>query len=911
MRYDLSGSWDIKLSNGQSKKGFLPGSLDENGLGNPDKVAKAWHPDVEDREKAKDKMADSDERIATRLTRNYTYEGAASFTRTFDEDIREGKRYILVAERTRAAALRIDGKEVPCISYGLSCPVRFEVTGFLKKGSTIELIVDNTYPSMPYRDITFSSAATDETQTNWNGVVGNIFIDEKEPVYISSALVCPFMDGEDSISVITEIDCQSECCDTAKSFSLTVSGKCLEEPKSLDVTLLGDGPNKIYLKNLRLNKEALDHKWDEGEGNLCSLSISLLSEGKELHTKNVRFGVRKFSYDKEGMFTVNGRRIFVRSEANCGLFPETGYAPMNLDFWKKTMETYASYGVNLVRFHSWCPPEAAFAAADEMGMLVQAELPNWNPRTAFESDEAKNFYENEIVEILKTYGNHPSFVMLTLGNELSGNDESIDEMHKLMNIARSIDPTRFYAWGSNNFYGNKGTDKESDFFTSWAFYDDRLRFSGNDGIINTMAPNTHRNLSDVLAKVREEYKKPVITFEVGQYEVLPDMKEIDDFKGVTRPDNFSIVDDRRKRLGISDKEWEKRVAATGEISLLAYREEIEGALRTKNLAGISLLGLQDFTGQGTALVGMLNSHLMRKPYPFSEPSRFKHFFNDQVVLVLMDKYTYEEGESFKAEVKVANYGKSALPSCFEYEFVLEDDSNGKSQMYASGKGNGAFDECAAGCLTTLGFIEISFADIKKASRLTLKVKVGDIDSEYPLWVYPNAEVVCPEGIYETKVLDGKAKEILKNGGIVYYSPDSTKEAIPDSIKAQFTTDFWSVGTFPNQEGAMGLLIDKKHPIFKNFPTKEFGEWQWFHMASGRAFILPEYMDAIVTEMDCYVSLRPMAMLYEGRAFNGKLLCSSMGLQNLQEYPEARALLRSIYEYLASDEFNPANKIKVD
>ncbi|MBQ3913285.1 MAG: hypothetical protein II694_09955 [Lachnospiraceae bacterium] len=969
MRYDLSGQWKIELPDGRGRgDGFLPGTLDENAIGDPDRVAKAWHPDIEDRSGEDTEFSDSEARITTRLTRNYIYEGPAEFSRVFDGDAVPGRRYLFFVERTRAARLFIDDTEAKYIASGLSTPTVFDVTGLIRRGCLLRLITDNTYPGMPYRDITFSSAATDETQTNWNGAIGEIYLEETGPARIAEARVLPEIGAPGTADVVVEVDAADTAdmrpadmgtADTADMGTVLLSagssdrrtvpmsgqtvpvsafpavlrleGACLEAPVEKELLLSHGAPAGIRFEAVPLSSECTGRRWDEYEGNLHELRITLLIDGKAAESKTVCFGLRTFSYDDTGRLTLNGRRIFLRSEANCGLFPETGHPPMDLANWIKIVETYRSYGVNCIRFHSWCPPEAAFEAADRLGVMIEAELPNWNPRDAFNDDSCFNFYKNELIRIIKSYANHPSFVMLALGNELHASDEGVEKMHSLLQTARELDPTRLYAWGSNNFYGNKGADPDSDFYTGSDYYGEPLRFSGNRGTINATAPNTRRDLSAVLGQIRKNYKKPVFTFEVGQYEILPDMKELADFKGVTRPDNLTVVDERRRKNGISDEEWERRVNATGEIALKAYREEIEGVLRTPGLSGISLLGLQDFTGQGTALVGMLNSHLQPKPYPFSDPARFAKFFTGRAVLVLFDRYTYETGETFTAEVKVANYGRELLPGEFSYTLkaaasghgydsaasapgssapsVSEPENTGLT--FASGHRDTAeagTGSCPPGALTSLGTFEITLRGFDRAQKLMLTVTVGDISAEYPLWVYPHVDPVCPANVYETEVFDDTAKEILSKGGRVYVTPHSAKEAIPDSIQAQFTTDFWSVGTFPAQEGAMGQLIKKDHPVFKDFPTDEWSDWQWFRMASQRAFILPRYTDAIITEMDCYVRQRPMAQLYEAKCGAGRVLYSSMGLQDLQEYPEARMLLDCIYRYLGSEDFEPVQEL---
>jgi hypothetical protein len=948
MKIDLSGTWRIELSDGTIKEdGFLPGTLDENRLGKPDKIAGAWHPDMENRETEIDKLLSADSRIATRLTRNYTYEGAAKFTRIFHGEIKKNKRYFLFAERARAMSLKIDGKSAPVVeswegghSYyeGLSTPCIFEITGLIRDGSIIEITTDNTYPGLPYKDITCSSAATDETQTNWNGVVGQLYIEEKSEAFIEDFRVYPDLQDFDSVFGEAVLSYKSLSKGQSRKTSgnqadkivrLVISGECLEgsgaDLFSREVTIYADANNSFHFSKVAIKKEFSQKKWDEGEGNLLYATARLYEGDDLLDEKKVSFGIREFTYDGSGRLTLNGRRIFLRSEANCGLFPETGHPPMDRDSWLDIMKTYASYGVNCVRFHSWCPPEAAFSAADELGMLVQPELPNWNPRDAFSTKECRDFYENELRQIIKTYANHPSFAMLTLGNELHTDDDGISEMHRLIEIAKKMDSTRLFAWGSNNFYGEKGTDKESDFYTSSNVGASvlRLAVSGNEGRINTEVPNSTRNFDDSMEVLRKNFKKPVFSFEVGQYEVLPDMHELDEFKGVTRPDNFYIVRDRIEKSGMEYEEYEKRVEATGELALLAYREEVEAVLRTREMSGISLLGLQDFTGQGTALVGMMNSHLKPKSYSFASPERYNEFFAPQVVLVLLDKYVYKVGETIRAEVRVANFGKEPLPGGFGYELCVNENSNHGTRLdgglYTLGSKKGV-SECPVGEVTSLGNVEIPLDNIEDPTRFDLIIRLArfserlgvcaktDIKATYPIWVYPDLVPECPKGVYETRVLDKKAIDVLKNGGKVFFDPHSTKEAIPNSVKAQFSTDFWSVGTFPNQEGAMGQFIDKEHPVFDFFPTEEHSNFQWFRMASQRAFILPRYMKSIVAEMDCYVRLRPMAQLLEVKAYNGKMIMSSMGLHDLLEHPEARALLSSIYRYMDSDVFEPEEVI---
>ena len=911
---DLAGAWTIRLPDGRSAEGVLPGSLDTNGIGDPDAVAGAWHPDVEERlaKMVMDQSADRDPRIATRLTRNHVWEGIAEFSRTLPDqmEIPENARIFLRAERARKMTLRVDGQEIPALSGTLSTPWLFEVTGAVRPGGRIEMLIDNSYMGWPRRDIVFSSAATDETQTNWNGAIGEIGLYAEPEMFIDDLRVLP-RGGRLRITGSVFLPRKEER--PQNGWTLRLTGDCLPEPL---LSRIPFGPEKTEngswrrqgdrmefdLRDVNLSEDWQANRWDEGEGKLAEIRAALIApDGETVHQKQSRFGIRDIGYDGMGRLTLNGRRFFLRGEANCAVFPETGYPPMKTEEWRDILRTYASYGVNCLRCHSWCPPEAAFAAADELGMMVQPELSHWNPRDAFMSPESRAYYRQELREILRAYGNHPSFVMLTLGNELHTSQEGVEFMRKLLRMARETDDTRLYAWGSNNFYGSEGADPESGFYTSSEVRKHRLRACGNAGPLNREYPGGRRNFDAACEALRKDgFEKPVFGFEVGQYQVLPDFGQLADFRGVTRPDNLALVRDRLQRLGMSETEWRKRVEASGELSLLCYREDVESVLRTEGMSGISLLGLQDFPGQGTALVGMLDAHLKAKPFDFARPERTASFFRPVSLLALFARYTWTEGETFEAEIRVLNYGRSDLrgdvkAELREGETIRQTASPG--QVHA-----------APGEAVSAGIVRFVLKDMSQATRLNLRICCGEVSTTYPLWVYPPVTPACPEEIYETVCFDERAREVLRAGGRVYLSPPSIPEAMPCSVQAQFATDFWSVGTFPDQEGAMGQLISAEHPLFRRFPTEFYSNWQWWPMASQRALKLPAYWDCIVAEMDSYAKLRPLGRLIEAKCGGGRILISSYGLQGLQQYPEARALLAAIYDYLTSADFAPTQEL---
>ena len=938
MRILLNGKWHVVLEDGTTGQMDLPGTLDENGIGHRDVGANQWHPDAVLGNAAGE--IDKDAPIATRFTRRHTYEGEARISREITVPDYGTDRLFVLAERARALRLLVDGEACSVFRQGtLSTPYIFELTGAAPGEHEFTFLSDNSYPGMPKAAIYYSSAATDETQTNWNGILGECSMYTRPQNFIDSLRVYPravkkeeknkaggyvldvcveLAPGAKKVYKDAKIILQSEALAAGEledtqtlTEIISYSGEGLaeagtdkeENPKTME----------IWFRDLPLRENV--KLWDEDEGNLYEMAVTL-DNGMSAEDKGgstaecrTRFGIRSFGDNGSGRLALNGRAIFLRGEANCAEYPETGHPPMTIPEWKEMLLKYRSYGINFVRFHSHCEPEAAFAAADELGMLLQPELSHWDPKDAFGTEESYRYYRAELVDLLKTYANHPSFVMLTLGNELQAQDEGRERMRELVRTAKRMDPTRLYANGSNAFYGEEGCDPESDFYTSQSCKDVVIRgtFSGMRGYLNENYPSTDRTYDEAMAEIRKEYQKPVFSFEVGQFEVLPDFEELESFHGISDPVNLKLIKKRVEERGLLPT-WEKYVEATGELSRLAYREEIEAAMRTRELSGVSLLGLQDFPGQGTALVGMMNSHLEPKPYDFARPERFREFFTESRIFVKMPRYTYEEGEYLTAEVEVANFGKESISGELVWTLGYRDCAvNTGSGEFLCGRADGQ-KNCPPGTYTSLGRLDIPLEVKGVSAAFMLTVSMGDCTSTYPVWVYKKTSPECPKNVYETRVFDEQTRAVLQNGGRVYLSPDADKESLPYSIKTQFTTDFWSVGTFADQEGGMGQLIDTEHPIFKEFPTDFHTDWQWWIMASKRAVILPHPMKTIITEMDSYAFLRPMAQMIEFRCLKGKVLLSTMELHKSQQYPEVRALQASIYTYLSGENFEPAEEI---
>lgn len=631
--------------------------------------------------------------------------------------------------------------------------------------------------------------------------------------------------------------------------------------------------------------------WSEFNPNLYNIKVSLENDNGLQDTKESVFGMREFTIDKKH-FKINGTPISLRGTTDCSVFPLTGYPPTDEDSWARIFEINKSFGLNHVRFHSYCPPEAAFIAADKVGIYLQVEGPSWAKYSTSlgRGKPIDKYLMDETKRIIDAYGNHPSFVMMAYGNEPSGN--YVPYLENWVSHFREYDPQRLFTGASTG--GSWSIIKNSDFI---------VRAPPRGLNWKNEQPNSmfdYRNKTESL-------EQPYITFEMGQWCAFPNFDEIKKYTGPLKAKNFELFKEDLKDHHMADQAHDF-LMASGKLQASCYKQEIEATLRTPNLAGFQLLGLNDFSGQGTALVGVLDAFWDEKGYVSAD--EFKSFCSEVVPLARLLKYTFSNTENLIAAIEVANFSGSQLENLNPKWTLLDKNNrvikhgNLENKTIPLGKGN------------KIGNISLALNFVEKASKYTLKVSVGSYTNSWNIWVYPKQlNKINTNNIYITKSLDAKAKNILESGGKVLLLAAGKVENGKDIVQYQ-TPVFWNTSWFKMRPPhTTGILIKDKHPVFKDFPTDYYSDLQWWELSSRQQVMnlenFPPAFKPIVQPIDTWFLNRRLAMLFETKIGKGNLMVCSIDLDsNEKENVVSKQLYKSIVTYMNSNEFTPSQEVSL-
>jgi hypothetical protein len=509
--------------------------------------------------------------------------------------------------------------------------------------------------------------------------------------------------------------------------------------------------------------------------------------------------------------------------------------------------------------------------------------------------------------------------MFALGNELSG---SLEQMQKMVKHFRTLDSEKLVAFGSNNYLGTRGQVEGEDFYVTCRVGADndttfsthtRASFSFADaydgGYINGRYPATNLNYAGAISKC----SVPVIGHEIAQFQIYPNYGEMEKYTGVLKPWNFEIFKQRIIEAGMEDQALDF-FKASGAASMLCYRADIEMALRTPGFGGFQMLDLQDFPGQGSALVGILDAFMDSKG--LITPEEFSQFCNRVVPLLIMEKYCWENSENYRAKIQVANFSEKTL----NQQTVKWELKNANGQIIESGAET---KNLLQGKLNEVSTIAIDLTEMKTPQKLTLQLSLNGTPykNSYPVWGYPKIEnTEVPSDIFIAGKLNTEVLKKLESGEkvLLFPNPNDFKEL---TVGGLFTPDYWNYKMFkgisennkkPVSPGTMGILTNPEHPLFKSFPTEFHSNWQWWAIVkNSHPFILdnaPAGYKPLVQVVDNIERNHKLGLIFEFTVGEGKLLVCMSDPASIQDKPEGRQFYNSILDYMSSDDFQPPTKI---
>jgi hypothetical protein len=892
----LAGDWQFEIDRqdaGAKESWFqrdlpgkirLPGSMSENGLGDPmTKIRQntwgdgwtdkpVWHPQLK-----------------------IDYRGKAWYQRkiTIPADWKNQVVELFLERVCWQSEAWIDGKPVGnCDS--LTTPHRYDLGSLAPGEHRLTLCVDNR---KLYELGCNTHSYHEPSCTIYNGIIGKMELRAHPPVYIRNDQV--YADPATGICELRLTVVNQTRAPVSATVNAQIQRQNVQKPGPRFTRKIPDIPPGISPLTIQVPVPKADVVlWSEFSGAVSPLydaAVSLESAGGIDHHQT-EFAFRKIEV-RGPQFFINGNPVLMRGEANNAQFPLTGYPPMDQAEWRKILQVFKDCGINLFRCHAWTPPEAAFAAADELGMYLQPELPNGEDSVTRDTARGEPWRQAEFDRILETYGNHPSFVLMTMGNEAK--TPKIDFLKSLVKRGQTNDPRRLYATISNpEASGIRDEVPGDDFAVAHGGSKGRRRMEGG---FNS-PPET---LGDY--RITTERPVPMVSHEVGQWYVYPDLTEIERYTGVLRPVTLEYFRDLAKKEGVL-KQTPDFVRASGKLSLLLYKEEVERSLRTPKYGGFQLLGVQDSFDQGCAYVGQINNFF--EPKSYFKPADFHAFCSSQVPLARLAKRVWLNNETLTATLELANYG----PWTMENRLVTWTLTDGNKTV-AQGK-FGPLTLPATG-LQPIGKIEVPLAPVAQAAKLQLQVFIPgaggpNIRNAWDLWVYPATLDLTPPA--NVKVVSKLTPEVLRDlraGGRAVLLPTG----FSSGYKTAMTPPFWSPIMFGQPMG-IGFLCDPKHPAFRGFPTDDYQNWQWYELVNQGSAIrlegVPEDYRPILQSIDRPDRNHKLGLIYETKVGKGALLVCTLDLnRDLEKRPVARQLRRRLMDYAASADFHPAMEIPLD
>lgn len=843
MILDLSGTWTARIEGDtvESRSLAFPGTLDQlprETFPNPDPSMTRW-------------------------IRRHRTVGVARISRDIRiPDSWAGRRVEIFLEKVHIRTrILLDGH---CVSLqdSLSIPHRHQFRLPARLPGQVEIEIDNR----PTLDWEHTQELSEEVQGNWLGVLGRMTMRLLPDILIENP-VCLRRDDRYILRVrvdpapigIGEVRLLVDGQEDTPSWHMDGSFLFLSLPDGLS-------------------------EWRPGQPSLHRFGIRLGSGDREASLDFVS-GLRWIRPDGTGL-VLNGGTLFLRGTLVNPVFPLTAGPPMGLSDWDNLLRPLHAMGMNHLRFHSWCPPEAAFSAADRLGLLIQVEPPVWIGFNRFPIREDLHPHMlGESKGILESFSHHPSFVMLSLGNEVGSLDGALYPLHdEFMRTLRALDPSRLYTRSSGYRINRTDETMEDDYIVCAVVSEDRMirsqqRFYSID---DPTAAVTDFDFSDRL----EGFDRPVVVHEVGQWNVYPDPALVDDFTGAM---DMPLLRACRDSFPYRPTHLRSFVRNSIRHMALFLQEEIEAILRTEGVAGYQLLSLQDYPGHGPAFLGFLDLFGLDKgTFPIAD---IRRQCGETVLLARFGQRILTPGSRFECHVDLRT---DVSVDGFLEHVAWHDDG-----IFDTGRHPVRVESGLSRSICAFSFL---LPEEPEAYRFHVALRLGTIENQWELHAIRGVHREAGSIRIHRAWSDDLECDLSAGRRVLLLTASVTN---PRILPNNFCPPFW---TFHQQAGAtMGILADPTHPVFRRFPTESHGGWQWHDLLNHSRMVVLDDLGLdyvpIVAAIDTPMRNHKLGVVFEFAVGPGNLLVCALDLD--RDTAEARQFRSSLLDYMDAGVFLPS------
>ena len=475
--------------------------------------------------------------------------------------------------------------------------------------------------------------------------------------------------------------------------------------------------------------------WSPESPNLYLAEVVLCRNGKPIDGWIERFGVKKIEA-RDGKIFLNNRPYFFRGAGDDHVYAYSICSPADRKIHRKHLQTARDYGVNYIRHHTHTELPEFYMVADELGIMIQGELPYWGmnswttPRTLSHMSRGDVRPREDLMDLVYHYRRYTSLTTYCFGNEGDMADpkyktppESCAEYFDLNNLpsldiqlyqlAKKLDPARLVI---HNDGGHNNTRENSDIHQSNSNY----RF--NPG---------HYGIAD-------PYDWPHVSHEYMSYSVQEDPRLAPKYTGGFLP-NLTIggVQKQLAEKGIAWELVEATLDAGYRLQAIHQKLGIESARIDPHNDGYIIWLLLDISPNSQN--GILNTFYELKTVPASV---FRQY-NDPTALLargLPDAPIYSSGDQFQFEWVLSHFDETPLDNC-QLQWTLTDGGR------TLAKGQSEIKHIPAGTFAELAKVNITVPSLIKPTKalLTAQINRTDISNSYDVWLFPQRKAFDSKG----------------------------------------------------------------------------------------------------------------------------------------------------------------------